>query len=459
MQHSLNLLAIADHASSVEHVLHDLREVGFEPDWKQVADECSFLQRLKPQLELILAFHGMTGFNAFSALQILQEQRLNIPLIVVGGPNNAEQAVLAMKRGAADYVPRQRIGSLGLIAANAIANTAQHLRRDSLAQALANSQYRKKAILKAAPDAILTFDGDGRIVEANPAADLLFANGKLVGNRLSDVIMASSLLSDTNEWTTWLAADENPLLGKYVEINAIRKDGRTFPAEVSMVRIPASTPALSTCFIRDISARKQLEAEALGRQTTTLEAVINSMADGVVVADNQGRIMLMNPAGEAMVGLGATDAPSQEWPMHFGLFRPDGKTPLPANEVPLWRALLGEAQDEVEVFVRNARLPEGTLLSVNARPIVYGTGPVLGAVAVFRDITHRRRAEEMLRKSEEQFRKLFEEDLTGNFIATAEGKITAFNPAFVRMFGHHANNGHLDLNVAALFRNPESWQE
>ena len=72
----------------------------------------------------------------------------------------------------------------------------------------------------------------------------------------------------------------------------------------------------------------------------------------------------------------------------------------------------------------------------------------------FTDITERKRAEEALRESEERYRRLFEDDLTGDFLTAADGRIIACNPAFVRMFGFDSVDDALDTDIRDLYEDP-----
>jgi len=133
-------------------------------------------------------------------------------------------------------------------------------------------------------------------------------------------------------------------------------------------------------------------------QADLLRSILDSIADGVTVADAAGNIILLNPAGRALVGVDVEPAQGYEaWTEHFGLFRPDGVTPFPPEELPLRRALLGEPSDGVLMMVRNAALPEGRWLSVSTRPLLDAAGVVRGGVAIYTDVGERKRAEESIR--------------------------------------------------------------
>jgi signal transduction histidine kinase len=128
------------------------------------------------------------------------------------------------------------------------------------------------------------------------------------------------------------------------------------------------------------------------RQAALLTAVMTSIGDGVGVVDEHGTFLLHNPAARDLLGVGADNDDPDAWQGHYGLFRPDGRTQFPVDEMPLMRALRGESSNGVEMLVRNASRPDGLLLSVDGRPLDRGAG-LRGAVAVFHDITEMRRYE------------------------------------------------------------------
>jgi signal transduction histidine kinase len=139
---------------------------------------------------------------------------------------------------------------------------------------------------------------------------------------------------------------------------------------------------------------RSAEAESC-RQAGLLGAIMASLGDGVGVVDGNGAFLLHNPAAKALLGVpDDVDGPEQ-WQSHYGLFRPDGRTPFPPAEMPLVRALHGESSDGVEMLVRNAGRPDGILVSVDGRPLDPSAGQ-RGAVAVFHDITELRRYEQDL---------------------------------------------------------------
>ena len=145
-------------------------------------------------------------------------------------------------------------------------------------------------------------------------------------------------------------------------------------------------------------SRVQGAHEALQDQTRILESVLNSMADGVAVADQEGHFLLFNPMAKRILKKDATDRGLTDWSAHFGILLPDAATPYPPDQLPLARALRGESVDGAELFLRNDEVPEGAWLRVTARPLIGGNGVLRGGVAVFNDVTERKQTEQRIEK-------------------------------------------------------------
>jgi PAS domain S-box-containing protein len=125
------------------------------------------------------------------------------------------------------------------------------------------------------------------------------------------------------------------------------------------------------------------------------------MADGVLVADTDGRLLLSNPAATEILPASATTTDMMGWNAHSGLLLPDRETPYPVEQLPLSLAIRGQVVDEEEIFVRHAKKPLGGWISVTARPLKEEQEAVKGGVAVFRDITEQKQAREDLVKAKE----------------------------------------------------------
>jgi PAS domain S-box-containing protein len=273
-------------------------------------------------------------------------------------------------------------------------------------EALTKSQKWLSTTLGSIGDAVIATDMNGAISFMNPVAESLtgWRQAEAAGNSMD-------LVFDIVNKETRRPV-ENPVKkvfreGKIVGLadhTILRcKSGKEFEIEDSAAPILTDTgEAFGVVLVfRDITDKKLAEEET-SRQKELLQLILGSVADGVVVADTNGKFLLFNAAAERFVGIGATDASPDQWSQQYGTFRPDGVTVFPSNELPLVRAMRGESVDPVELFIRNANVPEGRLLSITGGPLRGGDGALKGGVVVLHDITLQKRAQEALLQAKEE---------------------------------------------------------
>jgi PAS domain S-box-containing protein len=136
------------------------------------------------------------------------------------------------------------------------------MERTRAEQAVRASEARKAAMLEASLDAIVSMDHRGRVVEFNAAAERMFgySAGEAIGREMAELIIPPSLRDDHRAGLRrYLATGERNVIGRRIEIAAVRADGTEFPVELTITRIELDGPPLFTGFIRDISARKRRE--------------------------------------------------------------------------------------------------------------------------------------------------------------------------------------------------------
>jgi PAS domain S-box-containing protein len=140
---------------------------------------------------------------------------------------------------------------------------------------LKRSEVRKAAIVDSALDCIVTIDHEGCITEFNPAAEHTFGypREEVLGKHLPDVIIPPSLREKHQQgFARYLATGEAQVLGKRIEMTAVRADGSEFPVELAVTRIPLEGPPSFTGHLRDITERKRAEQELRRSQAFLAEA-------------------------------------------------------------------------------------------------------------------------------------------------------------------------------------------
>jgi signal transduction histidine kinase len=183
----------------------------------------------------------------------------------------------------------------------------------------------------------------------------------------------------------------------------------------------AQLQALNASLEEQVAERSAAAEERAGRlakseanlqaQTDILQSILNSMADGVVVADAQGRLLHINPAARRMLRIPSAGADVLAWLVAQENYLPDSPAESVSRENPMARAVRGEAVDGAEMFLHHADPPAGLWLSVNSRPLVDQAGKVAGGVIVFSDISARKSLERQIAEISVREQRRIGEDL------------------------------------------------
>ena len=213
--------------------------------------------------------------------------------------------------------------------------------------------------------------------------------------------------------------------------------------------------------IRELHDRTQLMETAgvelkqtvqeLQEQQQLMETIFDSVSDGIVVTNEEGAFLLVNPSAERIVGMGETDTRPGEWSDTYGTFYPDKVTPFPSEELPLVHAIQGKMTDGVDVFIRNQGNPDGVFINVSGRPLQGEQDSVRGGVIVFRDVTTIKNTEAELEQTVRELQDqsqlmdtIFNSISDGVVVADAKGQFIKSNPAAEQMTGQHLEELELD---------------
>jgi PAS domain S-box-containing protein len=131
-------------------------------------------------------------------------------------------------------------------------------------RAIRESEERKAAVLRSTLDSIITMSADGTVLEFNPAAERTFgfSRAEVVGQKLVDFIIPHRFReAHMSGLARYTATGEAHVLGQRLELPALRKDGTEFQSELTITRSDVGGQQTFTGVLRDISQRKQQEAE------------------------------------------------------------------------------------------------------------------------------------------------------------------------------------------------------
>ena len=288
------------------------------------------------------------------------------------------------------------------------------LYRHEMERKFKESEQWLSTILRSIGDAVIATDENGRVQFINSVAEDLtgWRREDAFGKDLGEVFNVVSEETDTPIKTHIMEALQGGIIVGLAEPNILAaRDGKETPIDYSAapIRNDKKNATGVVLVFRNITRRKEAEealrltADALHSQTRILQSILDSMGDGVIVADETGKFLFFNPEAEGLIDIGMGTTLS-ELPERYGLFLPDTITPFPSDEFPLTRAIRGEFSDNVEIFIRNEKVPQGVYIEVAGRPLQDESGKRRGGVIVFRDVTERKRTEEALARAYTQGR-------------------------------------------------------
>jgi PAS domain S-box-containing protein len=249
-----------------------------------------------------------------------------------------------------------------------------------------------RALLQAAVDAIISIDERGVIQLVNAAGERLFGYSaqELIGKNVS-LLMPSPYREEHDGYLArYLATGEKRTIGIGREAVGLRKDGATFPLDLSVAEARLGDWRVFVGIIRDITERKRTEDAR-----SHLAAIVESSDDAIISKTLDGTIVTWNAGAERLYGYSAAEVRGR--PIAI-LIPPDRPGELPAI---LERIRRGDRVDHFEtVRVRKDGQPIDVSLTVS--PIKNAAGQIIGASAIARDITGQKRAQEEVRVMTQQ---------------------------------------------------------
>jgi PAS domain S-box-containing protein len=273
MQTVLNVLHLEDDRLDAELIRDTLCAQGLLAEIIHVQTEDEFRSTIQNKdIELVLADYSLPGFDGLTALDITREICPDLPFIFVSGTMGDEVAVDTLKRGATDYVLKDRLQRLGSSVRRALSDVEERRARRVAAQALRDSEVRYRRLFESAKDGILILDaGSGQIADVNPfLSELLdYSREEMVGKTLweigalNDVIASKSAFSKLQK-EGFVRYDDLPLQSR---------SGSVIHVEFVSNSYLEGEERVIQCNIRDVTSRRQIE-EKLNETNQSLEQAL-----------------------------------------------------------------------------------------------------------------------------------------------------------------------------------------
>jgi PAS domain S-box-containing protein len=262
--------------------------------------------------------------------------------------------------------------------------------------ALKSGEARKAAILDSALDCVMTIDHEGCITEFNPAAERTFGyrRDEVIGKQMADVIIPPSLREQHRlGLARYVATGEERVLGRRLEITAVRADGSEFPVELAITRIPMEGPPSFTGYLRDITESKLAE-EKLRESELNLRLMSETIPEMLWSATPEGKIDYCNARALAYSGLSHEEIMGNGWKK---LLHPDDVD----QAAQVWMSCVANG-DPYRVEVRTLHAADHTYrwCITSALPLLDQRGRILKWFGTIVDMHDWKRAQEELRNTQ-----------------------------------------------------------
>lgn len=274
----LRLLIAEDSPTDAAVVLEEVRQAGFDPQWRRVDNRADFVQALGEDYDLVLSDFGMGEFDGLQALDLLRARPLDTPFIVVSGSIGEEMAFALVRKGATDYVSKEHLGGLGRAMTRALREHAVQRERRHAERALRASEERFRAVVENIQDIITVVDAQGAITMVTPSVERLL--GQLVADLEGQPVSAWMHPDDGETLRGALAAGaEAAGLDRPMEVRLRHREQRWCWFEV-VGRNLLGRPAVGSWVLvwRDLAQRKEMEGRFLRAQR--MEG-IGTLASGI----------------------------------------------------------------------------------------------------------------------------------------------------------------------------------
>jgi PAS domain S-box-containing protein len=268
MKPALRLLCVEDREDEAELVLREIRRAGYQIEYDRVETADEMRAALTREWDAVISDYSMPQFDAVAALRVLHESGKDLPFIIVSGTVGEDIAVIAMKAGAHDFIPKGNLRRLLPALERELREAAVRAERHHAEEQLRQTNEVVAASFAASPTPMILLDRHVRVLRWNPAAERVFGwtAEEVIGRPIPFIPPGDRFFESTISTLMRGQAVSN------LEVERTRRDGSKVRFLISAAPIYGNDGVSATVGILvDITEQRNLEEQL--RQAQKMEAV------------------------------------------------------------------------------------------------------------------------------------------------------------------------------------------
>ncbi|MGA2782984.1 MAG: HD domain-containing phosphohydrolase [Smithella sp.] len=399
---SLRVLIIEDSENDALLITRELKKGGYNPVYERVETAAAMGKALKEkQWDIILCDYKMPKFNAPSAIAILKEANIDIPIIIVSGTIGETVAIECMRLGAQDYIMKDNLSRLCPAIARELEDAKVRYKQKQAEEALRNSEIKYRTLFESASDAIFLMDRD-IFIDCNQKTLEMFGctREQIIGQppyRFSPEVQPDGRNSKEKALEKINAAIKGQ--PQFFEWKHCRYDGTLFDAGISLNAFHYKGKYYIQAIVRDVTDRKKVEDE-LKNSELKYRNIFENAVEGIYQSTIEGRFITANAALARMAGYDSPEeliASIKDIGTQFYVHPEDRKKLIETSKA---KGFVDGF--EVEFYKKDESI---FWVVINARTVKDEQGKILYIEGLIEDITIRKHAEEQLHQTLESLRK------------------------------------------------------
>lgn len=393
MQNNIRILHLEDEPSDALLVSQALKQAGFKFNCLVVDTEKEFLAALKDfEPELILADHSLPSFNSFEALELLGSMENKIPVILVTAAMSDEFAVNALKKGARDYVLKDRLKRLPSAIENVLKTQQLEKEREGFLVQLERNEHKFRKLAENGADAVAVLAPDGTPTYVTPSLKkvLGYSEKEALELNIHEIIHENQRECVIEKLKECLVKPQVPFDGYLVRVRHKDESWRWLEVTITSFMEDLAIEGIVADF-RDVTERKLAE-KVLKESNMRYELVSKATSDAIYDWDLTSNVIVWGEAFHFMFGYSQEEfSPTIE--AYLDKIHPEERNKISES---FNRTIEGKENHRIVEY--RLKKADGTYASVIERSTILRdeNGKAFQMIGAIQDVTEKEKLKELL---------------------------------------------------------------